>query len=57
MLQVIDILKSKKDCQTITICHKPENSVADKLYTSLGFHNTGDIICGEIFKSLDLTVK
>jgi diamine N-acetyltransferase len=50
MVQVIDILKEKKDCHTITIGHKPENLVADRLYSSLGFHNTGEIICGDIIK-------
>jgi diamine N-acetyltransferase len=56
MLQVIDILKEKKDCHTITLGHNPQNHIADKLYENLGFRNTGDIIGGEIIKRLEVSV-
>ena len=52
---VIDTLKEKRDCHTITIGHRPENHIADKLYTNLGFRDTGDIINGEIIKRLEIT--
>ena len=55
MLRVIDTLKEKKDCHNITLGHRPENHIADKLYTNLGFRDTGDIIDGEIIKRLEIT--
>jgi diamine N-acetyltransferase len=54
MLQLIDLLKNKTDCQDVSISHEPENHVAEKLYTSLGFRNTGEINNGETVKRLEL---
>jgi diamine N-acetyltransferase len=54
MYEVIKILKSQKGCESIAIAHLPENRIAEKLYIGLGFTNTGEIIQGEIIKSLQL---
>jgi diamine N-acetyltransferase len=54
MILLIDILKNKKDCRNVSISHEPENHIADKLYSSLGFRNTGEMNNGETVKRLEL---
>jgi diamine N-acetyltransferase len=55
MIQLIKKLKRKTDCGAIYISHEPGNVIAGKLYSSLGFQNTGEINEGETVKRLDLT--
>jgi RimJ/RimL family protein N-acetyltransferase len=54
MLELIEILKKKDDCSGIYISHEPENLAAAKLYSSLGFYDTGEKNNGETVKYLDL---
>lgn len=48
MQQVISRLKEYPDCQIIETSYVPENTVAAKLYNSLGFVPTGELEEGEI---------
>ncbi|MFA5308134.1 MAG: GNAT family N-acetyltransferase [Dehalococcoidales bacterium] len=52
MHEVIRLLKEKPDCDSISISHVPENVIADKLYSSLGFCETGEVIGGETVERL-----
>jgi diamine N-acetyltransferase len=47
MVQVIGRLRQEPGCEQIYISYEPENEVAEKLYNSLGFHPTGEIVSGE----------
>jgi diamine N-acetyltransferase len=49
---VIDRMRAKDDCEEIFISHEPENTVAEKLYASLGFEKTGAMVEGEIVQIL-----
>lgn len=46
--QVIQRLKESTDCRVIKTSYVPENTVAEKLYYSLGFIPTGEVEYGEI---------
>lgn len=48
MLEVLNLLKTQPDYTEIGISYVPENTVAEKLYNSLGFEKTGEIIDGEV---------
>lgn len=52
MQQVISRLKEYPDCQVIKTSYVPENTVAAKLYHSLGFVPTGEVEEGEIIVQL-----
>jgi diamine N-acetyltransferase len=54
MLEAIQLLKEKPDCTQIAISYEPDNLVAEKLYLSLGFEKTGEIIEGEAVARLKL---
>jgi [ribosomal protein S5]-alanine N-acetyltransferase len=54
MLQLIELLKKKNDCNAIYISHEPQNVIADKMYSSLGFKDTGKIQEGEKVKCMEL---
>lgn len=51
---VIDEFKAKPGCAEVYICFAPDNEVARKLYTSLGFLDTGKIEDGEAVYCLSL---
>lgn len=56
MLQAIDLLKKKPDISPyLLISTEPHNTVAIRLYESLGFRKTGEIIDGEAVLKLNLT--
>ncbi|WP_282940038.1 GNAT family N-acetyltransferase [Paenibacillus sp. RC67] len=45
LLQAIELIRAQPDCsQDIKISYKPENAGAERLYESLGFHKTGEMI-------------
>jgi diamine N-acetyltransferase len=48
MQQVIERLKKYSDCRVIRTSYVPENTIAAKLYYSLGFQPTGEISDGQI---------
>lgn len=54
MEQVIDRLKQIPACKEIQTSFAPENSTADRLYTSLGFDKTGEVDEGEIVVRLNV---
>lgn len=51
---LIDLLKQKENCDQIFLCVVPENTVAQKLYLSIGFEPTGAVEDGEIVMRLSL---
>jgi diamine N-acetyltransferase len=54
MRALIERMKALPNCQEIVLSYEPENSVAERLYESLGFHKTGEIFEGEVVSSLKL---
>ena len=50
-LAIADLFE-KPDCSEIFISFEPENQVAKKLYESLGFKETGEVIEGELVLKL-----
>lgn len=52
MVQILDELKVRPDCKTIKISYHPDNVAADRLYASLGFVKTGEILDGELVARL-----
>lgn len=55
MIALIDHLRSQKGYNAILISFVPENVVAKKLYSDLGFKDTGEIEDGELVYRLGLT--
>jgi len=55
MQALIERLRSQKGYNAILISFVPENAVAEQLYRSLGFEDTGEIEDGEIVYRLGLT--
>ncbi len=53
--QVIDRLKESPNCTAVYISHHPDNEIADRLYTDLGFAGTDRIIDGEKVMRLALS--
>lgn len=47
MVALLDKIKAEPDCKQIGISYEPHNEVARKLYLSLGFVETGEIVDGE----------
>lgn len=47
MKQVIDRLMAIPDCREIQTSYNPENATAERLYSSLGFAQTGEVDEGE----------
>ena len=52
MLEAIKRMRAKPDCHEIALSIEPENAVAEKLYESLGFRKTGEVIGGEVVMRL-----
>ncbi|MEW6031436.1 MAG: GNAT family N-acetyltransferase [Bacillota bacterium] len=44
LVEVLRLMAENPDCQEVFISHHPENKVADRLYTSLGFVRTGTVL-------------
>jgi diamine N-acetyltransferase len=55
MTALIDRLRSQPGYNAILISFVPENTVAQKLYSDLGFKDTGEIEEGELVYRLGLT--
>ena len=53
MEQVIERLRADPECPCVQISWEPENTAAGKLYESLGFRLTSQIIEGEVVARLD----
>ena len=54
MRALIERMQALPNCQEIVLSYEPENSVAERLYESLGFRKTGEIFEGEVVSSLKL---
>ena len=50
--ELVNLIWKNCDCNRIIIGHRPSNEIAGKLYESLGFERTGQIIDGEIIRCL-----
>lgn len=48
MQQVIERLRQIPGCREIRTSFAPSNTIAERLYTSLGFEHTGEVDAGEI---------
>ena len=48
LLEVINELQQKPDCEEIWLSFEPENTRARQLYLSLGFEDTGQVMEGEV---------
>ncbi|GAB4509096.1 MAG: GNAT family N-acetyltransferase [Anaerolineae bacterium] len=55
MHALIEMFRSKPDCNAIFISFEPDNIVAQKLYASLGFEDINRIDEGELVYRLTLT--
>lgn len=54
LLKVIEMIKSKYDRTYVYLSTEPENEKAQQIYESIGFINTGKIICDEVVFKLRL---
>jgi len=54
MSQVIERLRSIPACRRIQTSFAPDNRVADRLYASLGFARTGEVVDGEIVVEIEI---
>ncbi len=55
MSQIIDELKKRPNCDYLKLSTSPGNLGAQRLYESLGFRKTGEIVEGEEVMRLDFT--
>ncbi|MET0752647.1 MAG: GNAT family N-acetyltransferase [Pyrinomonadaceae bacterium] len=53
-LEVIERLSQIEDCREIYLSFVPENTGAEKLYSSIGFARTGELEQGEIVMRLEI---
>ncbi len=54
MRAAIELLRQQPNCDEIMISYDPRNEAARRLYASVGFQETGDMIHGEVIARLDL---
>lgn len=52
MLELIKLIKTLPGCNQIVITYVPGNIPAEKLYLSLGFEKTGEMVEGEVIARL-----
>jgi diamine N-acetyltransferase len=52
MQSAIRLMRELPGCTGITISYEPENTVAERLYESLGFRKTGQMVAGEVVQRL-----
>ena len=51
---MLEIFRADERIKTVGISYEPENDGARKLYASLGFVETGDVVEGEVMAELNL---
>jgi diamine N-acetyltransferase len=54
MRAAIDLLRQQPDCNDIMISYAPNNEIARRLYASVGFQETGEVIEGETVARLPI---
>jgi ribosomal-protein-alanine N-acetyltransferase len=57
LLALIDALGAKPGCREIVLTYLPVNDVARRLYESLGFRDSGEMIEGEVVARLGVTPR
>ena len=57
MEEAIRRMKREPDCREIALSFAPENTNAERLYESLGFRRTGEVVEGEVVMRLRLKEK
>lgn len=57
LVALIERIKAQDNCRAIELSFEPTNAVAEKLYASLGFVRTGQMVDGEAEMLLDVTGK
>lgn len=54
MQKMLEIFRANEEIKAVGISYEPENEGARKLYASLGFEETGEIVQGEVVAMLQL---
>jgi [ribosomal protein S5]-alanine N-acetyltransferase len=54
---LIDALRERPGCREVVLTYLPANDVARRLYASLGFHETGEMIEDEVVAKLGVTPR
>lgn len=54
VLKLLDIIREKYGNIEFFTSYEPENTVAGKLYESVGFKKTGEVLYGELVAKIDL---
>ena len=54
MEKMLELFRADERIKTVAISYEPENEAARKLYASLGFEETGEMIGGEVLAVLHL---
>jgi ribosomal-protein-alanine N-acetyltransferase len=54
---LVEALRAKPECREIVLTYLPVNDVARRLYASLGFRESGEMIDGEVVARLGLTPR
>jgi RimJ/RimL family protein N-acetyltransferase len=55
LLALIETLRAKPGCREIVLTYLPANALARRLYASLGFRETGEMIADEVVARLGVT--
>lgn len=55
LLRLIERLRALPDCDSVSISYREDNEAARQLYASIGFHETGQVIDGEVVARLPLS--
>jgi diamine N-acetyltransferase len=55
LLRLFDLLRKTTDCTELNVGYDPNNTVAERLYLSVGFEKTGVAPWGELTARVDLT--
>lgn len=57
LVALIDALRGKPECREIVLTYLPGNDVARRLYASLGFRESGEIVDDEVVARLAVTAR
>lgn len=54
ILKLLDLIREKYGPISFYVSYEPDNKVAERLYSKVGFEKTGDILCGEVLMVIQL---
>jgi len=57
LVALMEALRAKPECRRIVLTYMPGNDVARRLYASLGFRETGEILEDEVVAHLEVTTR